>query len=235
MRERVLVQVLGALHKSQFKREWKLATNPPHFANRRLHAFDLVYGQLRNPYLFSGGGFVSEVIQPNDLILDIGCGDGFFSNSFYSRLCQHIDAIDIEPTAIEMAKRLNGNPKINFQILDAITQPFPRSSYDVIVWNGAIGHFPQQETQWLLTKISGALRPGGIFAGSESLGLEGHDHLQFFHKESDLADIFKPLFRHVWMRTADYPIPGGYLRREAYWRCSNDVVRHTAASWKSFS
>jgi len=234
-REYVLVQMLGALHRSQFKRERKLATTPPHFTNDRIHAFDLVYGKLRNPYFFGPGFFVSELIRPDDVILDIGCGDGFISNSFFSRLAKHIDAIDIEPSAIEMAERLNASPKIKFQLLDAVKQPFPQSNYNIIVWNGAIGHFPPQDIETMLVKIKAALAPNGVFAGSEALGPEGFDHLQFFDTEADLAALFKPHFKHVWVRTARYPIVGGYVRTEGYWRCSNDTVRHSEASWKSFA
>ncbi len=231
-REAVLVRLLGALHRNQFKRQWKYADNVPHFTNDRIQGYELVYGKNRNPYFFNPGAFVSEVIRPDDAILDISCGDGFITNSYFSCLCQHIDAFDIDPSAIRMAKRLNSHPKIDFQLRDAVRQPFPGTAYDVIVWNGAIGHFRSDDVNIVLAKIKAALRVGGIFAGSEALGREGHDHLQFFADEKELAKLFRPYFKHVWVRSAKYPISGGYIRTEAYWRCSDSLERHETGSWK---
>jgi hypothetical protein len=43
-------------------------------------------------------------------------------------------------------------------------------------------------------KIKKHLKPDGIFAGSESLGVEGHDHPQYFINPESLSYLFKPYF-----------------------------------------
>jgi hypothetical protein len=84
----------------------------------------------------------------------------------------------------------------------------------------------------MLAKISASLSQEGVFAGSESLGRrEGLDHLQFFDTLEDLANLFKPFFAHVQMKTIDYAISSGICRREAYWRCSNSMQRLESARW----
>ncbi|MGD0948046.1 MAG: class I SAM-dependent methyltransferase [Candidatus Binatia bacterium] len=235
-REALLVRLLGALHRSQFRREWHLSLKTPHFYNQRWNGFEFTYGRSRSPYGFFRGFLASEVIRDGDCLLDIGCGDSFFSNSFFSEKCRHIDAIDVDAFAIETARRLNSSPKIRFHILDAVRNSFPSECYDVIVWDGAIGHFSQSDTFRVLEKICRSLSPSGIFVGSESLGMEGSDHLQYFESESALAAVLKPYFEHVLIRTAEYRIGEGYARREAYWRCFNrSSCRHESTTWVDFA
>ena len=102
---------------------------------------------------------------------------------------------------------------------------------DVIVFDGALGHFPLESTARLLEKIRDALAADGIFVGSESLGEEGYDHLQFFAGLDDLRALFSTYFDHVQLRTIAYKIPTGALRHEAFWRCANARARLEAVAW----
>jgi SAM-dependent methyltransferase len=236
-RESFLVRLLGALHRSQFRREWLLCPSeqPPYY-NQRWNGFNFVYSKSRTPYPFTRGFLVSEIVHPGDRLLDIGCGDGFFTNSFYSSLCLHVDAIDIEPSAIKTARKLNSARNIDFHLLDAVHDPFPSDQYDVIVWDGAVGHFAEADLAAVLDKIARALSPSGIFVGSESLGIEGSDHQQFFEDESALAAVFTPYFEHVLMRKLEYRIGTGFLRTEGYWRCANDLsLRHESTTWADYA
>lgn len=236
LRERFLVYLLGVLHRSQFRREWRFFSDePPHFYNHRWNGYAFTYGKQRNHYTFLRGFLASEVVREGDCLLEIGCGDGFFSNTFFSGRCRQIHAVDIDPYAIETAKSLNSNPKIEFQIMDAVRSPFPAERYDVIVWDGAIGHFSESDLSIILNKIVNALSPSGVFVGSESLGIDGSDHLQYFENEEALAAVFKPYFKHVFVRTAEYG-GGSFQRREAYWRCANSLnPRHESTKWVDFA
>lgn len=237
VRESILVRMLGALYRSQFRRSWVYnTTEPPHFYYQRWNGYRFAYGDGdRNPYCFTRGFLALEVIRSGDRLLDIGCGDGFFTNTFYSPRCKEIDAIDIEPSAIETAKRLNASDKIRYRLLDAVNEPFPGKDYDVIVWDGAIGHFAAGDLAAVLDKVVSTLAPGGVFVGSESLGTEGSDHLQFFHTEAQLAEVFRPYFKRVMVRTVEYRIGNGKMRREAYWRCSQgEGDRVEAGRWQDF-
>lgn len=234
LRERILIRLLRALYSSQFRRDWLFFNRePPHFYNQRWNGFELTYGAARNPYVFLRAFLASEVLRDGDRLLDIGCGDGFFANSFFAAKCKHIDAIDVERSAIGIAKRLNQSPKISFHVLDAVRQTFPSECYDVIVWDGAIGHFSEAQFHIVLEKVAHAIAPSGIFVGSESLGEEGSDHLQYFEDKSALSLVFEPYFKHVLIRTAQYRVGEGLLRKEAYWRCANDLSpRHTDTMWR---
>ena len=154
LREVFLVRLLGTLHRSQYRREWIFFSDePPHFYNQRWNGYEFTYGKSRNPYSFLRGFLACEILRDGDHLLDIGCGDGFFASAFFSARCQHIDSIDIDRSAIETAKRLNRSPKIDFHLLDVVRQPFPSERYDVIVWDGAIGHFLEADLSIVLEKI----------------------------------------------------------------------------------
>jgi hypothetical protein len=85
----------------------------------------------------------------------------------------------------------------------------------------------------MLERIGAAIGETGIFVGSESLGREGDDHLQFFESLEDLHALFASRFKHVRLRAIEYDLGKGLLRREAYWRCTNDERRLQDAAWST--
>lgn len=239
LRESVLLGLLGRHYASLYRRLWLLSDEEPHFSGHRVSVFTFAFGKtLLGPESFYRGFYSSEVIRGNDRVLDIGCGDGFFTGRFFSARCRHVDAIDNEPDAINEAVGHNSAPNISYHLLDAVSAPFPGDQYEVIVWDGALGHFATDTTNEMLEKISRHLTQDGIFVGSESLGLEGSDHLQFFESLDDLYLLFKPHFKHIELRSVDYRInvgvPGESLRREGFWRCSNDRNRLRDSHWQLY-
>jgi 2-polyprenyl-3-methyl-5-hydroxy-6-metoxy-1,4-benzoquinol methylase len=233
IREELLIRLLRRHYRSLFRRLWELDKERPHFTNHRLTWFLFGFGDgAMRPYQLARAFYSAEALSPDDIVLDIGCGDGFLTNHFLATQCVEVDAIDIEPSAIREANRTNARSNITYLLRDAAKEPFPREKYDVIFWNGAIGHFAAPETALILKKIAAALKPDGVFAGSESLGHEGHDHLQFFKTDVDLANLFRPYLAHVSTKTLRYPINNGtFVRDEAYWRCSNSSARLAKVGW----
>ena len=231
--ENLFVRLLLSFYDAKFQREWELSKNPPHFTDFRVLGAHFVFGdQVFGPYSFYRGFFSSEFIRNGDVVLDIGCGDGFFSRRFFVEKSSHIDAIDIDTDAIKAAQKYNPASNISYLQLDAVANPFPQDKYDVIVWDGAIGHFSHNVTNLMLEKIRTSLTESGVFVGSEALGEEGHDHLQFFSTVQDLGAIFQPYFKFVQLRSVDYKLRNSdFVRREAYWRCTNDPSRLQDAGW----
>lgn len=231
--EIILVNCLLHIYRGKFKMQWLVGNRIPHFEDQRIDISFFAFGkEVIGPYSFGRGFFSSEIIKQGDYLLDIGCGDGFFTRRFFAERCAHIDGVDLEPSAIHAAKRYNSAPNIKFHILDAVTQPFPENKYNVIVWDGAIGHFPPDVLGKVLQKIHDALSDDSIFVGSESLGKEGSDHFQYFNSLDDLGALFTPYFKYVEMRTVDYKIiHGNFIRQEGYWRCSNDPGRLSRVRW----
>jgi 2-polyprenyl-3-methyl-5-hydroxy-6-metoxy-1,4-benzoquinol methylase len=235
-REKILISLLKVHYDSKFRRVWVYSEEPPHFYDHRIGGFYFVFGKNDvGPYSFYRGFFSSEVIREGDRLLDIGCGDGFFTKRFLSDKCAHVDAIDIEPTAIKTATIYNNDPRISYSLLDAVVQPFPNKEYDVIVLDSVLGHLAPETTIHMLTKMRSSLTQEGVFVGSESLtSREGHDHLQFFDSLDDLYLLFKPFFKHIHLRRVNYRIGlnRDFIRQEAYWRCSNSLERLQECGWQ---
>ena len=229
-RERFLLRALGRHYESVRRRQWVLADSAPHFFDQRHNAYDLLAG-VGHPFGFTRGYLAGELVRPGDRVLDIGCGDGFFARRFLAARGADVDAIDIEPDAIRHAQVHNADPQVRYVLGDAVAEPFPARRYDVVVWDGALGHFPRETTEAMLAKIVAVLGEDGVFAGSESLGHEGHDHLQFFPSTDALVEVLRPSFRYVDVRTLEYTLPDGRVRREAYWRCAQEPARLDGVAW----
>lgn len=239
--ENILVRLLDQHYQHRLQRDWLSAAEAPHFFDHRIGMFNFIFtDSARGPYPYARGFFSAEVLRDGDTLLDIGCGDGFFARRFFAERCAHIDALDIEPDAIKTARLHNSAPNISYHLIDAVAQPFPASDYNVIVWDGALGHFSRDSTLKMLEKISHALVTEGVFTGSESLELpeeQSADHLQVFPTLADLSQLFRPHFKYIQLRELQYRIgqKTTTVRREGFWRCANSVERLRDAAWQDFS
>ena len=235
IREQLLLWLLRRHYESQFRRFWQLNERRPHFSYHHLAWFLFGFGAGRmemHPYHFFRAFYAAEVLEPTDVVLDIGCGDGFFTKHFLASQCAEVDAVDVDPAAIRIATQRNQRANIRYQLGDAVADPFPRRTYNVIVWNGAIGHFSASTAAIVLEKVCAALSRDGIFVGSESLGREGHDHLQVFETPADLAALLKRAFPNVWTKAARYRVFNTqFIRNEGYWRCANSSARLSDLNW----
>ncbi|MBR1120150.1 class I SAM-dependent methyltransferase [Bradyrhizobium lablabi] len=235
LREKFARGLLSQYYRSVFRRHWAWQVyGEPHFSLHSVSLFDLLDGRLgQGIYSLTRAFLSAEIIREGDHVLDIGCGDGALTRRFYAPRAAHVDAVDIEESAIHYAARHNAAPNISYRKLDAVNEPFPRPTYDVIVFDGAIGHFTREGSAAVLKKISSALAPRGVFCGSESIGPEGHDHLQVFATLDDLRSLLAEQFRHVRVKQQEYPLQASSWKRiEGYWRCSNGEGRLEELDWK---
>ncbi len=236
MRQRLLLRLLEG-HIASVKRRdwiWSEPERAPHFFDHRLGMIEVALGPV-TPMGYLRGYLTAETVGPRDVLLDIGCGDGFFARRFYAPRCAAVDAIDIDEQAIRSAHRHHAGANVTYARLDAVLEPFPRDHYDVVVWDGALGHFSAEDSQRVLAKVSRSLSPSGVFVGSESLGSEGADHLQFFSDLAELRELLEAQFAHVLLRLVDYELPGGLARREAFWRCATSERGLRRGAWETDS
>lgn len=238
LRETFLLGTLRAHYASRVRRQWlwQSTGEEPHFSDHRAGGFNFVFGQNVGSAAFGylRGFFSFEIIDVGDRVLDIGCGDGFLTKRLYSIRASHVDAVDIEKTAISTALKENPASNISYRVLDAVSEDFPGNAYNVVVFDGAIGHFHQQTIDVLLKKIVASLGADGVFCGSESLGHEGNDHLTFFESIDSVGDLLNKHFHYVYLRTMKYQVGlfGNSIQRtEVYWRCSNSMGRFESIGW----
>jgi cyclopropane fatty-acyl-phospholipid synthase-like methyltransferase len=219
--ESALSRLVLWFHDAQFRADWGDPDSPPHFFNHRQDFVPFIFSETSpSPYTYTRAFFSALAVRSGETVLDIGCGDGFFTKRFLASRASHVDGIDIDGDAIKTALRLNSGDNISYRVLDATADPFPLPLYDVVVWDGAIGHFSRETTDQMLARIRDHLSEDGVFCGSESIGEEGADHRQFFASAENLGRILRTSFTEVETYTEEYVIPSGVRRVEVYWRCA---------------
>lgn len=223
--ERMALALLKRRIANRVRHDWYESANPPHFSYTNYNALAFsFFPRMPGPGILLRGFISGEMVRPGDQVLDIGCGDGFFSKRFLAIEADHVDAIDSDPNALEFAQRYNSDSKVTFHLLDAVTSPFPGASYDVVVWDGAIGHFAPGGVNAMCRKIKAALKDDGVFCGSEQLGkVSAADHLQHWETLEEVQAMLAPHFKFIGVRAVEYfyDLDRTARRGEFYWRASD--------------
>lgn len=157
-------QYASEMHKVKMHIDWGHAPTPE-WMN---HYQDWFYQSLANGSTFwlERGIFARLCFRttPKPKVLELCCGDGFNSKHFYSPYASQILALDFDVGAIKHASEFNSPGNIAFTLAD-IREPFPQRDFDNVVWDAAIEHFTDSETNAILRNIKGALKPDGILSG----------------------------------------------------------------------
>lgn len=112
--------------------------------------------ERRAKYLYQLGKF-----KPNDLILEIGCGTGLFTEKVYNATKAHIIAIDLSEELLAQARQ---RPHCaDFKMEDAMEMTFAEQAFDGVFGSSILHHLDMEKA---LTEIYRVLKPGGrmVFA-----------------------------------------------------------------------
>lgn len=111
--------------------------------------------------------------QPGGRVLDICCGPGWLALEL-GRRGQIVDAYDISPEAIALAKRmLDENPfkkgfgQVNYHLEDVTKLDLGKETLDAVSGWSAFHHLP--ELLSFMDRVHQALKPGGIVATLDDL------------------------------------------------------------------
>jgi SAM-dependent methyltransferase len=214
----------SGVHKFQFLVEWGV-DNPEYFD----HYIDQYYWwrKSRNSLPWERGVYSGFALQATTegsrkpTVLELCCGDGFMAYHFYSVVADSVVGIDFDPKAIKFAERNARATNIRY-VLGDIRTDIPEGQFDNIVWDAAIEHFTEEETQTLMSTISARLKPTGILSGYTIVeDHAGHKHLHQheyeFHDKADLARFLTPHFKHVQVFETTFP-----NRTNLYFYATND-------------
>ncbi len=186
------------------------------------HRIDLYFHWPHNLFWLERGIFPRKEMFEGCAVLDLFCGDGFYSRYFYSTIAGTIDAIDKDPLAIKHAKYWHCHPKINYIVADLVKEELPGSHYDVIVWFEGIEHLSESEYAVVIERIKSVMGETSVLIGSTPLvSSECLEHGNWEHK-NEFASV-EPLkkflchdFTDIQIDVTDYPVLGGGQRRTAY-------------------
>lgn len=93
-------------------------------------------------------------------ILEIGCGNGWFSNYLASQTrATSIIGLDINEFELQQAKEAFTDPKLKWLCADIFEHDLPRDHFDIIVFNSSVQYFP--DLQKLIIRVSELLKING--------------------------------------------------------------------------
>jgi SAM-dependent methyltransferase len=170
----------------------------------------------------------ARYIGGDDLVLDLCCGDGFYTKHFFADRARLVHGLDLNAALIERAAQCHGDDRTEFYCRDAVADPFPAEHYDAVMCFAAIEHFTAEQLPVVLAKVAAALdgSPNGVFVGSTPK-LEEDDlvfgHETIFSEPAQLWAVLRPHFASVetwearwqWSRGSD----DERLRWEMYFVC----------------
>ena len=160
MRRRPLVKLLGGA---------AVATSLSAEDADRLRAFErerhdklaLTYQDFFSPVtaLATARLLDAAQVRPGTTLLDVATGPGGLAVEA-TRLGIICTGVDLSPGMIQLAKK--SNPGIAFRVADVEDLPFADASFDAVVCNFGLGHFPWPETS--VAESVRVLKPGGWIA-----------------------------------------------------------------------
>ncbi len=132
------------------------------------------------------GQILIEQIPLGSLILDVGCGRGFFAKHL-AELGYRVIGIDFEKNIInKMNKEIKNwglEGKLKFMEGDALDIPFEDKSFDAICDFGLLEHLYKEDWSIYVDEINRVLKPGGFYLNI-SLSRETLSFLDFIPKKS---------------------------------------------------
>lgn len=100
--------------------------------------------------------FFVDRIQPNEKVMDLGCGYGAVANSVASRSGAQVTGIDLNPKNIAQAKTNYNLPNLAF-IEGDVFKDLPNETFDTIVFSNVLEHIEHRVK--FLTTVQKQLNP----------------------------------------------------------------------------
>lgn len=107
-------------------------------------------------------------VELGDDVLEVGPGPGMTTDILRERL-PHLTSIEIDPRLADALKQRMQSTNVKVVEGDATAMPFADGSFSGAVSFTMLHHVPSQALQdRLLAEVYRVLKPGGVFAGSDS-------------------------------------------------------------------
>lgn len=108
-------------------------------------------------------------VELGDDLLEIGPGPGLTTEALQPRVAR-MTAVELDPRLAEALARRSAGSNLTVARGDASALPLPDASMSAVVCFTMLHHLASPALQdRLLAEVARVLRPGGVFAGSDSL------------------------------------------------------------------
>lgn len=116
-------------------------------------------------YINNRGKFCTQHIKPSDVVLDVGCGEGYLTNMIKDS-CKKVIGIDYSQTAIETTRERFG---IEAYHMSCTHLKFPDNTFDNVIFTEILEHLTRLQGLNALQEAKRVLKPGGKLIGSTPL------------------------------------------------------------------
>ncbi|TWA53125.1 methyltransferase family protein [Azospirillum baldaniorum] len=181
-------------HDVKFRYDWSIPPAPEWFD----HFIDsyLLLRRDRNTFWMERGVYGVLALSRGGRVLELCCGDGYYTRNFYAPFAGSIVALDFDPDAIAHARRYNAAPNVEFRNAD-IRKDIPKETFDNVVWDAAIEHFTPDEMDGILKTVSSCLDGKGCLSGYTIVAMDSGKHLdQHEHEFTSMSELVDCLFTH---------------------------------------
>ena len=135
--------------------------------------------------------FALAHIHPQDIVLDVGCGEGNITESVMKN-CRNIVGIDYSEEALEYLRKRC--PSLETIHLSATDMTFKNNSFDKVICFELLEHLTKLQARTAVANILRILKPGGMLIGSTPLRMTELSQPTTY---SHIHEYSEPEFRHL--------------------------------------
>lgn len=102
--------------------------------------------------------YLTSHADQHNLILDLGCGNGWFSHKIATQVSCRVEAWDVNQTEIKQAQRVFQLNKLNFEVKNIFDNGI-NQKFDFIILNSVLQYFQHAPT--VIKRLLSLLKPHG--------------------------------------------------------------------------
>ena len=149
-------------------------------------------------HVLKRGNLIKELIEPNDMILDVGCGEGIIT-AILSENCKKATGCDYSTEAVAIAKK--NYPKIDFVYSNCTNLKFQDASFKKVVLSDVAEHLLREQFVRTLQEIRRVLMKGGVLIVATPLTGQKKNTSTYAHiyeySPDEMRNILQSIFRDV--------------------------------------
>lgn len=143
------------------------------------------------PYVEMRIKFGAAFLTPKDVVLDVGCGDGYVSGKLRP-MCAYYMGVDYSEEAIQAASQKH--PAMDFRVMSCTDLKFGDEAFSKVICFDLLEHLTRLQAKKTINEIFRVLKKGGLLIGSTPIrkaarsSPRSYAHI-YEYSEVELAEI----------------------------------------------